>query len=1034
MIHPDGVDNSPFPPVAYQEDALQENNTTVQGLSPFVGRHIGPRAHDVEAMLATLGMDSLQDLLRHTIPAEIFPDGKPSFGALTEVGDGLTEAESLAHLRALAVQNQIFKTYIGTGYADCVTPPVILRNLLEDPRWYTPYTPYQAEVSQGRLESLLNFQTVIRDLTGMEIANASLLDEATAAAEAMHMAYGIKGGDDKAFFVANDCHPQTIAVVQSRALPLGIEIIVGDPQIFAFDRPLFGALVQYPATDGVIRDYSVFVEKVHANGALAIAAAELLALTLIVPPGEWGADIVVGSAQRFGVPMGYGGPHAGYFATRDSYKRQIPGRLIGVSRDAEGRSAFRLTLQTREQHIRRDKATSNICTAQALLANVAAMYAVYHGPEGLRAIAAQIHQHAVMLAEGLLALGYALSETPFFDTVRVPLGSISLSTIMSRASDARINLRALNADTVTITVDETTSSADIVALLDVFNTTKIIAKTPGAAPDNEHRTESTPPELGGRGASISPPGLGAGGRTFPNSFLRKTAYLTHPIFNKYRSELELQRYMNRLANKDLSLSNSMISLGSCTMKLNSAAEMIPITWPEFGKLHPFAPLSQAQGYQKLIARLETMLADITGFAAVSLQPNAGSQGEYAGLLVIRQYHLSRGEGHRNVCLIPHSAHGTNPASAAMVGMKIVVVDTDENGNIDATDLNKRVMEHSSNLAALMITYPSTHGVFEEGIVEICDLIHRYGGQVYMDGANMNAMIGLCRPGDFGPDVCHLNLHKTFCIPHGGGGPGVGPIGVGAHLAPFLPSHPVIPVPPAVPGAISNNGNRQTETAAGDSQQSATAIGPVTAAPWGSPSILPISYAYILMMGANGLKRATEVAILNANYIARRLDEHFPVLYRGKNGLVAHECILDLRPMQASAGITVEDIAKRMMDFGFHPPTMSWPVTGTVMIEPTESESKEEMDRFCDTLIAIRQEIREIEEGRADRTNNPLKFAPHTAEALTSTTWDHPYTREQAAYPLPWVHESKYWPPVARVDNVFGDRNVVCACPSIDEYK
>ena len=961
-----------------------------QGLSPFVGRHIGPRSNDIQTMLATLGMDSLNDLLQHTIPAQIFPDGQPTFGHLTQVGVGMTEAEILAHLRGLAGQNQIFKSYIGMGYADCVTPPVILRNLLEDPRWYTPYTPYQAEVAQGRLESLLNFQTMILDLTGMEIANASLLDEATAAAEAMHMAWGVKGAEGKAFFVAADCHPQTITVVQSRAVPLGIDVIVGDPLTFAFDRPLFGALMQYPATDGVIRDYSGFVESVHTNGGLAVVAAELMSLTLIAPPGEWGADIVVGSAQRFGVPLGYGGPHAGYFATKDAYKRQIPGRLIGVSRDAEGRNVVRLTLQTREQHIRRDKATSNICTAQALLANVAAMYAIYHGPEGLRAIAAEIHQRAVVFADGLRAAGFEIADTPFFDTVRVPLSGRSLANILARAQNAQINLRVLNSDSnlaaLAVTMDETTTAQDVKTLLGVFG-----------AESGSEEVEENQSKIG-------------------SAFQRRTAYLTHPIFNKYRSELELQRYMNRLANKDLSLSNSMIALGSCTMKLNAAVEMIPITWPEFGKLHPFAPLAQAQGYRQLITKLETMLADITGFAAVSLQPNAGSQGEYAGLLVIRQYHQTRGAGHRNVCLIPHSAHGTNPASAAMAGMKIVVVNTDEAGNIDVADLIRRAEEHKDNLSALMVTYPSTHGVFEEAIVEICDAIHQRGGQVYMDGANMNAMMALCRPGDFGPDVCHLNLHKTFCIPHGGGGPGVGPIGVAAHLAPFLPTHPFL------------------EENAKAEDKNSSAIGPIAAAPFGSASILPISYAYILLMGAAGLRRATEVAILNANYVARRLDEHYPVLYRGKDGMVAHECILDLRPLQASAGVGVEDIAKRLMDFGFHPPTMSWPVSGTFMIEPTESELKEELDRFCDAMIAIRQEIRDIEEGRADRADNPLKHAPHTAEAVTRAEWAHPYSREQAAYPLPWVRESKYWPPVARVDNVFGDRNVVCACPSIDEYK
>ena len=987
-------------PTSATPDAL-----TLPGLaepvSPFVGRHIGPRERDVQTMLATLGVESLQELLEQTIPAQIFPNGQPSFGGLTQVGEGCDEAEMLARMREFANQNNIYKSYIGMGYSDCITPPVILRNLLEDPRWYTPYTPYQAEISQGRLESLLNFQTMIMDLTGMDIANASLLDEGTAAAEAMHLAWGIKGAEGKAFFIARDCHPQTIAVIQTRAEPLGIEIVIGDPDTFAFDKPLFGALVQYPATDGVIRDYRPFVEKAHKADALIVAAADLLSLTLITPPGEWGADIVVGSAQRFGVPMGYGGPHAAFFATRDAYKRQIPGRLVGVSRDAEGRNAVRLTLQTREQHIRRDKATSNICTAQALLANVAAMYAVYHGPEGLRAIAQQVHDRAAELASGLLLLGYEIGDAPFFDTVRVPLGSRSLPDILNAARQTHLNLRVLNESTITVSMDETTTSQDVVTLLEAFDTD--MADALPASPDSFF--------------------LDANRFQIPAALVRRSAYLTHPIFHKYRSELEMQRYLNKLANKDFTLSNGMIPLGSCTMKLNAAVEMIPITWPHFGKIHPYAPVEQAQGYLALIAELETMLCDITGFAAVSLQPNAGSQGEYAGLLVIRKYHLERGDTERNICLIPHSAHGTNPASAVMAGMKVVVVNTDEAGNIDMSDLCAKVEMYSHNLAALMVTYPSTHGVFEESIVDICGLVHEHGGQVYMDGANMNAMVGLCRPGDFGPDVCHLNLHKTFCIPHGGGGPGVGPIGVAAHLAPFLPSEVRV--------------ESESESNSVDSSLSLSTLHShflISAAPYGSASILPISYAYIKLMGAAGLARATEVAICNANYIARRLDEHFPVLYRGKNGLVAHECILDLRPVQASAGVTVEDVAKRLMDFGFHPPTISWPVNGTMMIEPTESESKEEMDRFCDALITIRQEIREIEEGRADKADNPLKNAPHTAEQVSRSEWKRPYSREQAAYPLPYIRDNKYWPPVARIDNVFGDRNVVCACPSIDEYK
>ncbi len=754
-------------PAAATPDALHLPGLA-EPVSPFVGRHIGPRQRDIQAMLATLGVDSLQELIEQTIPHQILPNGNPVFGKLTQVGEGCTEAEMLAHLRELADQNQICKSYIGMGYSDCITPPVILRNLLEDPRWYTPYTPYQAEISQGRLESLLNFQTMILDLTGMEIANASLLDEGTAAAEAMHMAWGIKGAEGKAFFMARDCHPQTLAVVQSRAEPLGIEIVVGDPLTFGFDRPLFGALLQYPATDGIIHDYRAFVEKAHSANALVVVAADLLSLTLITPPGEWDADIVVGSAQRFGVPMGYGGPHAAFFATRDTYKRNIPGRLVGVSRDAEGRQAVRLTLQTREQHIRRDKATSNICTAQALLANVAAMYAVYHGPEGLRSIARHVHFLAAQFANRLKGLGYVISDEPFFDTVRVPLGKHSLKGILERAEMMSVNLRVLNETTLVVSLDETTAPDDVKILINIFD-----------QDNDEWILDNNQP------ASVED--IRAGENRKSKIENRKSAFLTHPVFHKYRSELEMQRYLNKLANRDFTLSNGMIPLGSCTMKLNAAVEMIPITWPEFGKIHPYAPDEQAQGYLALIHTLETMLCDITGFAAVSLQPNAGSQGEYAGLLAIRKYHQARGEAKRNVCLIPHSAHGTNPASAVMTGMKVVVVNTDEAGNIDVADLRAKAEQHSADLSALMITYPSTHGVFEESIVEICDIIHRNGGQVYMDGANMNAMVGLCRPGDFGPDVCHLNLHKTFCIPHGGGGPGVGPIGVAAHLAPYLPA-------------------------------------------------------------------------------------------------------------------------------------------------------------------------------------------------------------------------------------------------------
>ncbi len=956
---------------------LGEGETVTPAFSPFVARHIGPRPQDVDRMLHALGLSSLQELVDKTVPASIRRGGRVS---LPSVGAGLTETEALAELRGLAGRNQIFRSYLGMGYSDCITPPVLLRNILEDPRWYTPYTPYQAEVAQGRLEALLNFQTMVMDMTGFEIANASLLDEATAAAEAMAMCEGIKGGAGRVFFIAQDCHPQTIAVVKSRALPLGIEIVVGDHRTYAFDQPLSGALLQYPATDGGVYDYTAFIEGVHGQGGLAVVAADILSLALLKPPAEFGADIAIGSTQRFGVPLGYGGPHAAYLATKLAYQRQLPGRLVGVSKDAAGNPAVRLTLQTREQHIRRDKATSNICTAQALLAITAAMYASYHGPDGIRAIAERVHGLATSLATGLKNLGCTLVNADFFDTVCVRAGDRAADSILGRAVEHRINLRRLDAQTVTIALDETTTEADVVELLTLFGAEEGTALSSGAT------------------------------AAYSAALARTSSYLTHPVFNLYHSETEMLRYLNRLVSKDISLAYGMIPLGSCTMKLNATAEMIPITWPEFGRLHPFAPITQAQGYQELLERLETMLSEITGFAAVSLQPNAGSQGEYAGLLVIRKYHEVRGEGHRNVCLIPHSAHGTNPASAVMAGMKVVVIRTDDAGNIDLDDLRAQAGEHGQNLAALMITYPSTHGVFEEAVTEMCDIIHAQGGQVYMDGANMNAQVGLCRPGDFGPDVCHLNLHKTFCIPHGGGGPGMGPIGVAAHLAPYLPTHPVIATGGTDP------------------------IGPVSAAPWGSPSILPISYAYIRMMGEQGLTYATQVAILSANYIARRLDEHYPVLYRGSHDLVAHECILDLRALKAKAGIEVEDVAKRLMDYGFHAPTVSWPVPGTVMVEPTESESKEEIDRFCAAMIAIRQEITEIEQGQADRTDNVLKNAPHTALEVTSDTWAHPYSRSQAAYPTPESRQSKYWPPVARIDNVFGDRNIVCSCLPLEAYQ
>jgi glycine dehydrogenase len=939
----------------------------------FVHRHIGPQPQEVQAMLAVLGYTSLADLIDKTVPAAIQLNRPLNLPAAQG------ERDLLEKLKAIAAQNQIYRSFIGMGYANCITPAVIQRNILENPGWYTQYTPYQPEISQGRLEALLNFQTMVMELTGMEIANASLLDEGTAAAEAMAMSYGLHKGKAQAFWVSQACHPQTIDIICTRAKPLGIEIIVGDHRTFEFDQPIFGALLQYPATDGVIYDYQAFIDRAHAAGAMVTVAADLLSLTLFKPPGEFGADIVVGNTQRFGVPLGYGGPHAAYFATRAAYKRQLPGRLVGISKDTSGHPALRLALQTREQHIRRDKATSNICTAQVLLAVIAGMYAVYHGPQGLRQIATRIHRQTATLAVGLEKLGYELGAEPYFDTLRVEVGDRQ-STILQRAVAQRINLRPLRETAIGISLDEATRDSDLADLLQLF-------APEGAIP------------------LPVPPSVSFG------SFQRTTPYLTHPVFNTYHSETELLRYMYRLQLKDLSLTTAMIPLGSCTMKLNATAEMIPVTWPEFGQIHPFVPKDQAQGYQILFQQLEQMLAEITGFDGISLQPNAGSQGEYTGLLVIRQYHQHRGEGHRTVCLIPESAHGTNPASAVMAGMKVVPVACDRDGNIDIADLEAKASKHQDNLAALMVTYPSTHGVFETGIQTICEIVHRYGGQVYMDGANMNAQVGLCRPADIGADVCHLNLHKTFCIPHGGGGPGMGPIGVKAHLVPFLPDHAVVDLYPE----------------AGDR------IGAVSAAPWGSGSILPISWMYIALMGEAGLTQATQIAILNANYIAKRLEGHYPVLHKGQNGLVAHECILDLRQFKKTADIEVDDIAKRLIDYGFHPPTVSWPVAGTVMVEPTESESKAELDRFCDAMIAIRAEIAEIEAGQVDRQNNLLKNAPHTAAALLSETWDRPYTRERAAYPTAWTRENKFWPAVGRIDNAYGDRNLVCSCLPMDAY-
>jgi glycine dehydrogenase len=957
----------------------------------FRERHIGSSPAQVQQMLDLLGFESLDALIDKTVPQAI------KLNRSLQLPSERSEYAALAQLKEIASKNQVFRSFIGMGYHDCITPPVIQRNILENPGWYTAYTPYQPEISQGRLEALLNFQTMIIDLTGLEIANASLLDEATAAAEAMTMSYGLSKSKAKAFFVSSACHPQTIEVVQTRARPLGIDVIVSDHQTFGFDAPVFGVLLQYPASDGTIYDYSDFVNQAHAAGALVTVAADPLSLTLLTPPGEFGADIAVGSTQRFGIPLGYGGPHAAYFATKEEYKRQVPGRIVGVSKDVHGKPALRLALQTREQHIRRDKATSNICTAQVLLAVMASMYAVYHGPAGLKSIAQRIHQLTVVLTEGLKRLGYCISSQHFFDTVRVELGTRSLEDILEIAQVRQINLRTLDTNAVGITLDETTTIEDLQDLFEIF-----------AGSDSLPFTwqELTSPLL-----PCSPA---------PLSLARTSNYLAHPVFNRYHSETELLRYLHRLQAKDLSLTTSMIPLGSCTMKLNATAEMIPVSWQEFSKIHPFAPKSQTRGYQVLFQQLEEWLAEITGFAGISLQPNAGSQGEYTGLLVIRKYHESRGEAHRNICLIPQSAHGTNPASAVMCGMKVVAIACDSIGNIDLDDLKAKAEKYSNQLAALMVTYPSTHGVFEEEIKDICAVVHAYGGQVYLDGANMNAQVGLCRPGDFGADVCHLNLHKTFCIPHGGGGPGMGPIGVASHLVPFLPGHSVIPV-------------RDADMTSEDSHLSPTNIGAVSAAPWGSASILPISWMYIAMMGAAGLTQATKVAILNANYIAHRLADYYPVLYKGKTGLVAHECILDLRSLKKSASIEVDDIAKRLMDYGFHAPTVSWPVAGTMMVEPTESESKEELDRFCDAMISIRKEIEEIEAGKVDSEDNVLRNAPHTVEALISSEWHHSYSREQAAYPTSWTREYKFWPAVGRIDNAFGDRNFICSCLPMEAY-
>jgi glycine dehydrogenase len=955
-------------------------STSLSPTDTFIHRHIGPSEREVEQMLASLGLPSLDALADAVIPADIRMAGS------LDIGPARGEAELLAALRERMGRNRRLRTFLGMGYHGCLVPAVIQRNILENPGWYTAYTPYQPEISQGRLEALLNFQSMMADLSGLPLCNASLLDEATAAAEAMTLCHRVTKGKRSLFFVAAHCHPQTIAVVQARAEALALQVRVGDPATFDFAAAQpFGALLQYPDTEGRIVDIGPAIARIHAAGAQAVVATDPLALVLLRPPGELGADVVVGSAQRLGVPMGFGGPHAAFMVTREEHQRQLPGRVIGVSKDAQGHMALRMAMQTREQHIRREKATSNICTAQVLLAVMASMYGVYHGPAGLRRIARRVHVAAAVLARGLREAGHEVGADPFFDTIVVrPLGKggeAGADAVLAWAEAAGFNLRKLDAHRVGIALDETVTVADLRGLLTVLGAPHVDVEAVAAEVEAE----------------------------LPAPHARSSAFMTHEVFSSYHAEHELLRYIHRLQAKDLSLTTSMIPLGSCTMKLNGTAEMVPVTWPEVGELHPFAPSSQTEGYRAMIDELEGWLCNITGFARVSLQPNAGSQGEYAGLLVIRAYHRARGQGHRDVCLIPVSAHGTNPASAVMAGMTVVVVACDDHGNIDVADLRAKADTHAERLAALMVTYPSTHGVFEVAIREICQIVHDRGGQVYLDGANMNAQVGLCRPGDYGADVCHLNLHKTFCIPHGGGGPGVGPIGVAAHLAPLLPGHPVV-----------RTGGEQ-------------AIGPVAAAPWGSASILPISYMYIGLMGSQGLRRATQVAILAANYMAQRLGEHYPVLYTAPSGRVAHEFIIDLRPWKASAGIEAQDVAKRLMDYGFHSPTMSFPVAGTLMIEPTESESKAELDRMCDALVQIRAEIAKIEAGQWPKDDNPLVHAPHTAAMVAAEVWSHPYTRHEAAWPAPWVVAHKFWPPVARIDNAYGDRHLVCTCPPLSAY-
>ncbi|EFH09620.1 aminomethyl-transferring glycine dehydrogenase [Pseudoroseomonas cervicalis] len=959
-------------------DALHEL-AALEDHGAFAARHIGPSEAEIAAMLQAVGAASLDDLADRTVPAAIRGQD------FSQLPPPVSEAEAIAELRALSELNTRRRSLIGMGYHGTHVPPVILRNVLENPGWYTAYTPYQAEIAQGRLEALVNFQTMVCDLTGLPVANASLLDEATAAAEAMALALAASKSKSRTLLVAADVHPQTLAVIQTRAEPLGlvVEVVpVSGISVAAAEKKPFALVLQYPGTTGEVRDIAPEIAAVQAVGGLAIVASDPLSLVLLTPPGEMGADVVIGSSQRFGVPMGYGGPHAAFMAVKDAYKRLMPGRLVGVSVDAAGRPAMRLALQTREQHIRREKATSNICTAQVLLAVMAGMYAVWHGPEGLKRIARRVALQARLLADAAVRAGFTLRHEAFFDTIAIEAGA-KADALMAEALSSGFNLRRIDATGVGIALDETVSRLELETLLAVLG------------------------KVGGQAVALDALSPRGG---LPAALARRSAILTAQVFNSHHAEHAMLRYLKSLEDKDVALNRSMIPLGSCTMKLNATAEMIPVTFPGFGEMHPFVPADQAAGYIAMIRRLESWLATITGFAAVSLQPNAGSQGEYAGLLAIRAWHKARGEAQRDVCLIPSSAHGTNPASAVMAGMRVVVVGCDRDGNVDLADLEAKIAQHADKLSALMVTYPSTHGVFEEEIIRICDAVHAAGGQVYMDGANMNAQVGLTAPGRIGADVCHLNLHKTFCIPHGGGGPGVGPIGVAAHLAPHLPNHPLL-------------------AEAGP----ATGYGPVSAAPFGSASILPISYAYIRMMGGAALTRATQVAILNANYIAKRLDGHFPVLYKGARGMVAHECILDCRGFQQGGGVLVEDIAKRLQDYGFHAPTMSWPVAGTLMVEPTESETKAELDRFCDAMIAIRAEIRAVEQGRADRNDNPLKNAPHTAAEVMSSDWAHPYSREEAAFPLPFVAAHKYWPPVKRVDNVYGDRNLICTCAPLEDY-